>query len=79
MTLGELAALKANVTQMQEELATLKAIVAQLMKELGRNIRESREESARDLRPAKLARKASGGRPLVPKSPEESQQEIWTR
>ena len=35
VTLGELAALKANVTQLQAELATLKATVAQLMKELG--------------------------------------------
>ena len=35
VTIGELAALKANVTQLQAELATLKATVAQLMKELG--------------------------------------------
>jgi uncharacterized protein YceH (UPF0502 family) len=35
VTVGELAALKANVTQMQDELATLKATVAQLLKELG--------------------------------------------
>jgi len=35
VTIGELAALKANVTQLQDELATLKATVAKLMKELG--------------------------------------------
>jgi uncharacterized protein YceH (UPF0502 family) len=35
VTVSELAALKANVTQMQDELATLKATVAQLLKELG--------------------------------------------
>jgi uncharacterized protein YceH (UPF0502 family) len=35
VTVGELAALKANVTQLQIELAALKATVAQLMKELG--------------------------------------------
>ena len=35
VTVSELAALKANVTQMQDELAALKATVAQLMKELG--------------------------------------------
>lgn len=37
VTLGELAALKANVTQLQDELATLKATVAHLLKELGQS------------------------------------------
>jgi uncharacterized protein YceH (UPF0502 family) len=35
VTLGELSALKANVTQLQDELAALKSTVAKLMKELG--------------------------------------------
>ena len=35
VTIGELAAIKANVTQLQLELATLKTTVERLMKELG--------------------------------------------
>ncbi|MEO8754716.1 MAG: YceH family protein [Casimicrobiaceae bacterium] len=35
VTLGELAALKANVTQLQEELATVKATLQRLVSELG--------------------------------------------
>ena len=35
VTLGELAALKANVTQLQDEVATLKTTVERLMKDLG--------------------------------------------
>jgi hypothetical protein len=35
VTLGEIAALKANVTQLQDELATLKSTVAKLMQDLG--------------------------------------------
>ncbi len=35
VTLGELAALKANVTQLQEELATVKATLQRLVRELG--------------------------------------------
>jgi len=35
VTLGELAAIKANVTQLQAELATLKSTVAKLMNDLG--------------------------------------------
>jgi uncharacterized protein YceH (UPF0502 family) len=35
VTIGELAALRANVAQLQEELASVKAAVARLLKELG--------------------------------------------